>query len=88
MLRGKVYLIRCEGCGEKYVGETMRPIRRRMDEHRRALTNPASYPSESILFPEYLVLLLSDEGVNAESSHIKIFTRLHDINRRETQHLL
>ncbi|EYC10986.1 hypothetical protein Y032_0053g2410 [Ancylostoma ceylanicum] len=47
MLRGTVYLIRCEGCGEKYVGETMRPLRRRLDEHRRALTNPASYPSES-----------------------------------------
>ncbi|EYC09600.1 hypothetical protein Y032_0059g2956 [Ancylostoma ceylanicum] len=35
-LRGTVYLIRCEGCGEKYVGETMRPLRRRLDEHRRA----------------------------------------------------
>ncbi|EYB95418.1 hypothetical protein Y032_0160g3342 [Ancylostoma ceylanicum] len=47
ILRGTVYLIRCEGCGEKYVGETMRPLRRRLDEHRRALTNPASYLSES-----------------------------------------
>ncbi|EYC28816.1 hypothetical protein Y032_0007g3445 [Ancylostoma ceylanicum] len=25
----------------------MRPLRKRLDEHRRALTNPASYPSES-----------------------------------------
>ncbi|EYC39096.1 hypothetical protein Y032_0676g1431 [Ancylostoma ceylanicum] len=46
-LRGTVYLITCEGCGEKYVGETMRPLRRRLDEHRRALTNPSSYASES-----------------------------------------
>ncbi|EYC19331.1 hypothetical protein Y032_0024g1025 [Ancylostoma ceylanicum] len=46
-LRGTVYLIRCSGCGEKYVGETMRPLRKRLDEHRRALLNPSSYPSES-----------------------------------------
>ena len=25
----------------------MRPLRRRLDEHRRALANPASYPKES-----------------------------------------
>ncbi|EYC15205.1 hypothetical protein Y032_0037g3382 [Ancylostoma ceylanicum] len=46
-LRGTVYLIKCDGCGERYVGETMRPLRRRLDEHRRALVNPSSYPSES-----------------------------------------
>ncbi|EYC22565.1 hypothetical protein Y032_0017g3428 [Ancylostoma ceylanicum] len=46
-LRGTVYLVTCEGCGEKYAGETMRPLRRRLDEHRRALTNPSSYASES-----------------------------------------
>ncbi|EYC36737.1 hypothetical protein Y032_0862g2742 [Ancylostoma ceylanicum] len=46
-LRDTVYLITCEGCGEKYVGETLRPPRRRLDEHRRALTNPSSYASES-----------------------------------------
>ncbi|EYC13387.1 hypothetical protein Y032_0044g961 [Ancylostoma ceylanicum] len=46
-LRGTVYMIICAGCGEKYIGETMRPLRRRLDEHRRALANPASYPSES-----------------------------------------
>ena len=40
-------MISCVGCGEKYIGETMRPLRRRLDEHRRALANPASYPSES-----------------------------------------
>ncbi|EYC32810.1 hypothetical protein Y032_0002g1106 [Ancylostoma ceylanicum] len=46
-LRGTVCLIKCDGCGEKYVGETMRPLRKRMDEHRRASTNPACYPLES-----------------------------------------
>ncbi|EYC44341.1 hypothetical protein Y032_0464g1927 [Ancylostoma ceylanicum] len=46
-LRGTVYLIKCDGCGETYVGEIMRPLRNRLDEHRRALTNPASYPLES-----------------------------------------
>ncbi|EYC44546.1 hypothetical protein Y032_0457g1793 [Ancylostoma ceylanicum] len=41
------YMIICAGCGEKYIGETMRTLRRRLDEHRRALANPASYPIES-----------------------------------------
>ena len=43
-LRGTVYLVTCEGCGRKHVGETMRPLYRRMDEHVRALRNPSSYP--------------------------------------------
>ncbi|EYC15426.1 hypothetical protein Y032_0037g3514 [Ancylostoma ceylanicum] len=50
-LRGTAYLIKCDGCGERYLGETMRPSMRplpkRLDEHRRALVNPSSYPSES-----------------------------------------
>ncbi|EYB85791.1 hypothetical protein Y032_0290g1522 [Ancylostoma ceylanicum] len=46
-LRGTVYLLTCSGCGEKYIGETIRPLRKRLDEHRRALMNPASYPKES-----------------------------------------
>ena len=43
-LKGTVYLVTCEGCGQRYVGETMRPLHKRMDEHVRALRNPASYP--------------------------------------------
>ncbi|EYC43594.1 hypothetical protein Y032_0488g2356 [Ancylostoma ceylanicum] len=46
-LRGTVYLITCRGCGQKYVGETSRPLHKRLDEHRRALQNPSSYPSRS-----------------------------------------
>ncbi|EYC31235.1 hypothetical protein Y032_0004g2038 [Ancylostoma ceylanicum] len=46
-LRGTVYLLTCGGCGEKYIGETIRPLRKRLDEHRRALMNPASYSKES-----------------------------------------
>ncbi|EYC45004.1 hypothetical protein Y032_0442g1531 [Ancylostoma ceylanicum] len=42
-LRGTVYMLTCEGCGEKYVGETARPLHARIDEHLRALRNPASY---------------------------------------------
>ncbi|EYC01442.1 hypothetical protein Y032_0107g3804 [Ancylostoma ceylanicum] len=41
-LRGTVYLVTCEGCGQKYIGETLRP---RLDEHVRALRNPSSYPN-------------------------------------------
>ena len=43
-LRGTVYLVTCEGCGQKYVGETSRPLYKRLDEHLRALRNPSSYP--------------------------------------------
>ncbi|VDO64367.1 unnamed protein product [Haemonchus placei] len=38
-----VYLIQCRGYGEKYVGETARSLKIRLDEHRRALVNPAAY---------------------------------------------
>ncbi|EYC24834.1 hypothetical protein Y032_0013g2128 [Ancylostoma ceylanicum] len=46
-LRGTVYLVTCEGCGRKYVGETARPLHKRLDEHMRALRNPSSYPNSS-----------------------------------------
>ncbi|EYB86176.1 hypothetical protein Y032_0283g1298 [Ancylostoma ceylanicum] len=46
-LRGTVYLITCQGCGRKYVGETSRPLHKRLDEHMRALRNPTSYPNSS-----------------------------------------
>ena len=35
------------GCGETYIGESGRPLKLRLDEHRRALENPASYPNEA-----------------------------------------
>ncbi|EYC13713.1 hypothetical protein Y032_0043g880 [Ancylostoma ceylanicum] len=46
-LRGTVYLITCRECGQKYVGETSRPLHKRLNEHRRALQNPSSYSSSS-----------------------------------------
>ena len=46
-LRGTVYLITCSGCGQRYVGESGRPLRKRLDEHRRALNRPQSYPTNS-----------------------------------------
>ncbi|EYC26545.1 hypothetical protein Y032_0010g1212 [Ancylostoma ceylanicum] len=46
-LRGTVYLITCSGCGQRYVGESERPLRKRLDEHRRALNRPQSYPTNS-----------------------------------------
>ena len=46
-LRGTVYLVECQGCGQKYVGETGRPLYKRIDEHRRAMGNPPSYPNSS-----------------------------------------
>ncbi|EYC25440.1 hypothetical protein Y032_0012g1893 [Ancylostoma ceylanicum] len=45
--QGTVYMVTCEGCGEKYVGETARPLHKRIDEHLRALRNHASYPNSS-----------------------------------------
>ncbi|EYC40069.1 hypothetical protein Y032_0631g870 [Ancylostoma ceylanicum] len=58
-LRGTVYMIKCDGCGETYIGETMKPLRKRLDEHRRALANPASYPKES--FPRHRTLKHTNE---------------------------
>lgn len=46
-IRGAVYQIECSGCGETYIGESGRPLKLRLDEHRRALENPASYPNEA-----------------------------------------
>ncbi|EYB99766.1 hypothetical protein Y032_0120g925 [Ancylostoma ceylanicum] len=45
--RGTMYIINCVGCGETYIGESMGPLRKRLDEHRRALASPASYSSEA-----------------------------------------
>ncbi|EYC09420.1 hypothetical protein Y032_0060g3105 [Ancylostoma ceylanicum] len=46
-LRGTVYLIKCNGCGQRYVGESGRPLRKRLDEHRRAFNRPQAYPKNS-----------------------------------------
>ncbi|EYC20386.1 hypothetical protein Y032_0022g598 [Ancylostoma ceylanicum] len=46
-LRGTVYLIKCRGCGQRYIGESGRPLRKRLDEHRRALVRPQAYPNNS-----------------------------------------
>ncbi|EYC39221.1 hypothetical protein Y032_0668g1347 [Ancylostoma ceylanicum] len=46
-LRGTVCLIKCGRCGHRYIGETGRPLRKRLDEHRRALASPQAYPNNS-----------------------------------------
>ena len=43
-MRCVVYKVECLGCGEWYIGETGRPLYKRMDEHIRALRSPHSYP--------------------------------------------
>ncbi|EYC12894.1 hypothetical protein Y032_0045g1143 [Ancylostoma ceylanicum] len=30
--RNTMYLVTCEGCGQKYIGETSRPLYKRLDE--------------------------------------------------------
>ncbi|EYC21817.1 hypothetical protein Y032_0018g3549 [Ancylostoma ceylanicum] len=45
-LRGTVYLIKCGGCGHRYIGESGRSLRKRLDE-RRALASPQAYPNNS-----------------------------------------
>ncbi|EYC18882.1 hypothetical protein Y032_0026g1425 [Ancylostoma ceylanicum] len=42
-LKNTVYEVKCMACFETYIGETSRPLFERIDEHRRALTQPASY---------------------------------------------
>ncbi|EYC29660.1 hypothetical protein Y032_0006g3106 [Ancylostoma ceylanicum] len=46
-LRGTVYIIKCSGCDQRYVGKTERQHRKRLDEHRRAFTHQQSYPTNS-----------------------------------------
>ncbi|EYC40623.1 hypothetical protein Y032_0604g557 [Ancylostoma ceylanicum] len=46
-LQGTVYMVTCNGCGQKYIGETGRPLHKRLDEHLRAMRNPSSYPNNS-----------------------------------------
>ncbi|EYC12895.1 hypothetical protein Y032_0045g1143 [Ancylostoma ceylanicum] len=33
--RNTMYLVTCEGCGQKYIGETSRPLYKRLDEQLR-----------------------------------------------------
>ncbi|EYC24156.1 hypothetical protein Y032_0014g2356 [Ancylostoma ceylanicum] len=44
-LRGTVYMITCSKCGQRYIGETGRPLKERLNEHRRSLACPQSYPT-------------------------------------------
>ena len=46
--RGVVYEITCNLCGEKYQGETDRPLNHRIEEHIRACRNPQSYPNNAL----------------------------------------
>ena len=46
--RGVVYEIVCNLCGEKYQGETDRPLNNRIVEHIRAAKNPQSYPNNDL----------------------------------------
>ena len=43
-----VYEIICNLCGEKYQGETDRPLNNRIAEHIRAARNPQSYPNNAL----------------------------------------
>ncbi|EYC00615.1 hypothetical protein Y032_0114g440 [Ancylostoma ceylanicum] len=46
-LRGTVHLNKCRGCGHRYIGESGRPLRKRLDEHRRAFERTPTYPENS-----------------------------------------
>ena len=46
--RGVVYEITCNLCGEKYQGETDRPLNHRIKERIRACRNPQSYPNNAL----------------------------------------
>ena len=46
--RGLVYEIVCNLCGEKYQGETDRPLNNRIVEHIRAAKNLQSYPNNAL----------------------------------------
>nr|CDJ91664.1 hypothetical protein HCOI_01325800 [Haemonchus contortus] len=70
-LQGTVYSIQCGGCGEKYVGETARPLKIRLDEHRRALANPAAHPHSS--FSRHGTL--KHEKENAPSFDVRVLHR-------------
>ena len=43
-----VYIITCEHCDKRYIGETERTLHDRMLEHRRAATNPEKHPNNAL----------------------------------------
>ena len=47
-VKGVVYKITCNLCGEFYVGETSRPVHDRFLEHRQAATTPHKHPNNGI----------------------------------------
>ncbi|EYC13444.1 hypothetical protein Y032_0044g997 [Ancylostoma ceylanicum] len=86
-LRGTVYLIKCSECGRRYIGESGRPLRKRLDEHRRAIERPQTYPNNSFSrhrttvhtrdsAPEFEVLVL--HRLNATTP--KMLERLYSSN--------
>uniref|UniRef100_A0A7I4XXJ8 PORR domain-containing protein n=1 Tax=Haemonchus contortus TaxID=6289 RepID=A0A7I4XXJ8_HAECO len=53
------------------VGETARPLKIRLDEHRRALANPAAYPNSSF----FRHRTLKHEKENAPSFDVRVLHR-------------
>ena len=43
-----IYIINCSECGLQYIGETKRPLRQRMYEHFRSVTNKKLYQSTPV----------------------------------------
>ena len=47
-LKCVVYKVECLSCHDFYIGETGRPLYKRMEEHIRALRSPQSYPENPL----------------------------------------
>ena len=55
-VKGGIYSIPCD-CGKVYIGETGRPLKDRLGEHKRSVTNGESYSGIYISFKQEQYIL-------------------------------
>lgn len=73
-----VYELTCTLCGEKYIGESKRPIRLRFNEHLRSAINETKLTPIGDHFASCHQDLSKDEKIKSPPLKVKILTRAKD----------